>query len=84
MSTRVLFAILLGVLTVLRWLWLAPQDLPPSGAYLALCGYAPAVAYFDGPGATAMGEEFDLPLVYDAEADAASWEELKALFAAAL
>lgn len=55
MSTRVLLAILLGVLTVLRWLWLAPQDLPPSGAYLALCGYAPSVAYFDGPGATAMG-----------------------------
>ena len=54
MSTRVLLAILLGVLTVLRWLWLAPQDLPPSGAYLALCGYAPAAAYFDGPGGTAM------------------------------
>jgi len=54
MSTRILFAVLLVVLTALRWLWLAPQVLPPSGAYLALCGYAPSVAYFDGPGATAV------------------------------
>lgn len=54
MNPRLLLLALLALVTVLRWLWLAPQDLPPTGAYLALCGTAPAVAYFDGPGATAV------------------------------
>ena len=54
MNSRLLLLALLALVTVLRWLWLAPQDLPPTGAYLALCGTAPAVAYFDGPGATAV------------------------------
>ncbi len=31
---------------------------------------------FTNPAATAMGEEFDLPLRYDANADASSWEAL--------
>jgi len=54
MNPRSLLLALLALVTVLRWLWLAPQDLPPFGAYLALCGHTPAVAYFDGPGATAV------------------------------
>jgi len=54
MNPRFLLLALLALVTVLRWLWLAPQDLSPSGAYLALCGYTPSVAYFDGPGATAV------------------------------
>ncbi len=45
---------LLAGVTVLRWLWLAPQEIAPSGAYLALCGYNPGIAYFDGPGGTAV------------------------------
>lgn len=54
MSMRLAVLALLGLLTVLRWLWLAPQELSPSSAYLALCGSAPSIAYFDGPGATAV------------------------------
>ena len=53
MNTRFLFLVFLAGVTVLRWWWLAPQDLPPSGAYLALCGHSPAIAYFDGPAGTA-------------------------------
>ena len=55
MNARLLLLALLALVTILRWLWLAPQDLPPTGAYLALCGHTPAVAYFDGPGGTAVG-----------------------------
>ncbi len=58
MNPRFLLLALLALLTVLRWLWLAPQDLSPSGAYLALCGYLPSIAYFDGPGATAVCSAF--------------------------
>ncbi len=54
MNPRFLLLALLALLTVLRWLWLAPQELSPSAAYLALCGYTPSIAYFDGPGATAI------------------------------
>jgi hypothetical protein len=54
MNTRFLFPALLALVTILRWLWLAPQDLTPTGAYLALCGYSPSVAYFDGPGGAAV------------------------------
>jgi 4-amino-4-deoxy-L-arabinose transferase-like glycosyltransferase len=44
------FPALLLALTALRWAWLAGRDLSPAEAYMALCGYSPAVAYFDGPG----------------------------------
>ena len=54
MKTRGLLFFALALLTLLRWIWLAPQELAPSGAYLALCGHTPSVAYFDGPGATAI------------------------------
>ena len=58
MNPRFSLLALLALATVLRWLWLAPQDLSPSGAYLALCGYTPSLAYFDGPGATAVCSAF--------------------------
>ena len=54
MNQRVVLLLFLGVVTLLRWWWLAPQDLPPPAAYLALCGFSPSVAYFDGPAGTAM------------------------------
>lgn len=44
------FPALLLALTALRWAWLFGRDLSPAEAYMALCGYSPAVAYFDGPG----------------------------------
>ena len=58
MNLRHLLIALLALVTVLRWLWLAPQELPPAGAYLALCGYLPSIAYFDGPGAAAVCSAF--------------------------
>jgi len=58
MNPRFLLLALLALVTVLRWLWLAPQDLSPSASYLALCGYTPSVAYFDGPGAVAVCTAF--------------------------
>lgn len=42
--------------------------------------YEGAVHAFTNPGATALGEKFELPLAYNAEADEASWKELKILF----
>lgn len=42
--------------------------------------YEGAVHAFTNPGATALGEKFQLPLAYNEEADKASWEELKILF----
>lgn len=46
--------------------------------------YPGAVHSFTNPGATAVGEKFDLPLAYNAEVDAASWAEMLALFDATL
>lgn len=54
MNPRFLLLIFLAVVTLLRWLFLASRDLAPSEAYLALCGLAPAVAFFDGPAGTAL------------------------------
>ena len=45
--------------------------------------YEGAVHAYTNPGADALGEKFKLPLAYNEEADKASWEELKQLFAAA-
>lgn len=42
--------------------------------------YDSAVHAFTSPAATEMGNKFDLPLAYNAEADSASWEEMKELF----
>ena len=45
--------------------------------------YPGAVHSFTSKEADANGEKFGLPLAYNAEADSASWEEMKALFASA-
>lgn len=42
--------------------------------------YEGAVHAFTNPGATELGEKFELPLAYNAEADSASWQEMKAFF----
>ena len=52
MSSRPLLLLLLAALTLVRWMWGAPRDLSPEEAYLALCGFTPAPAYFDGPPGT--------------------------------
>lgn len=53
----------------------------PKGATLRIETYEGAKHSFTNPGATAIGEQFGIPLVYDAEADAKSWEAMKRLFA---
>lgn len=50
-------------------------------ADLKYVSYPGAVHSFTSKEADANGEKFDLPLAYNADADAASWEEMKALFA---
>lgn len=55
MSPRFLFLAFLTALTLLRWMLIAPGDLSPEDAYLALCGFTPAIATFDGPAAAAIG-----------------------------
>ncbi len=42
--------------------------------------YEGAVHAFTSKGADKLGQKFELPLAYNADADSASWEELKILF----
>lgn len=42
--------------------------------------YDGAVHAYTNPNATSMGEKFELPLAYNAEADSASWAEMKNFF----
>lgn len=51
--SRILTFILLA-LTGLRWLWQYARPLSPEESYLALCGFIPSPAYFDGPGGTPL------------------------------
>lgn len=45
--------VFLGILALLRILWLATQGIAPQEAYYWMCGDRLAAAYFDGPPATA-------------------------------
>lgn len=62
-------------------------EMDSAGVDYEFIAYEGAVHGFTNPGATALGEQFELPLAYDAAADAASWAELdrflKELFAGA-
>lgn len=50
-------------------------DMTTARAKFRYVGYPGVKHSFTNPGATAVGEKFDLPLVYDAEADADSWAQ---------
>lgn len=54
MTFRTLLFVLLAAVTVLRWLFNAPQELTGQDAYLVLCGLNPSIAYLEGPGGTAV------------------------------
>lgn len=54
MNPRLLLLLFLAAATLLRWLLAATHDLSPAEAYLALCGFTPAIAFFDGPAGTAL------------------------------
>ena len=47
-----LLALFLVAATSLRWWWNLARPLSAEEAYLALCGFIPSPAYFDGPGGT--------------------------------
>lgn len=51
-----------------------------AGANYEYIAYEGAVHSFTSKVADEMGEKFGLPLAYNAEADSASWSEMKALF----
>ena len=52
-----------------------------AGAKYEFVNYAGAVHGFTSKGADAHGEDFDLPLAYNKEADDDSWKRMKKLFA---
>lgn len=52
MSHGRFLALFLAAATGLRWWWNLARPLSPDEAYLALCGFIPSFAYFDGPGGT--------------------------------
>lgn len=51
-------------------------EMAAAGADLKFISYPGAVHGFTNPAATALGEQFEMPLRYDAAADKASWAEL--------
>jgi len=51
-----------------------------ANADFQFINYEGAVHAYTNPGATELGEKFNLPLAYNAEADSASWEEMKKFF----
>ena len=68
--------------------WISEQQVADFKAVMEGAGidykyvaYEGAKHAFTNKGADAIGEEFGLPLAYDAAADSASWEEMKLLFA---
>lgn len=50
------------------------------GADYTYIDYPGAIHAFTSKGADALGEKFELPLKYNAEADSASWQEMQKLF----
>ena len=54
------------------------QEMTDAGVDMKFIAYPGAIHSFTNPGATALGEKFDLPLAYNETADAKSWAELDA------
>jgi dienelactone hydrolase len=57
------------------------KEMADAGADLKLISYPGALHSFTNPDADGYAKKFGLPMAYNADADAKSWEELKALFA---
>ncbi len=53
------------------------REMDAAGVRYRFMGYENATHAFTNPDADRFGEEFDLPLAYDADADRASWSELE-------
>ncbi len=57
------------------------KEMEKSGAKYKFVGYDGATHAFSNPNATAIGQKFQIPIEYNAAADTASWNEMKAFFA---
>lgn len=56
------------------------HEMDSAGAKYTFKAYNGATHAFTNPDATANGEKFKLPIKYDAAADTASWNDMKAFF----
>jgi dienelactone hydrolase len=56
------------------------RQMDSVGADYTFKQYAGATHAFSNPGATAMGQKFNLPIAYNAAADSASWNDMKEFF----
>lgn len=56
------------------------KEMDEAGANYRLISYPGAKHSFTNPDADKFGEEFGLPLAYNAGADSASWQEMQAFF----
>lgn len=56
------------------------KQMDSVGASYTFKAYDSAVHAFTNPGATAMGEKFNIPIRYDAKADSASWNDMKSFW----
>ena len=57
-------------------------EMDAAGVDYRFIAYPGAVHGFTNPGATALGQQFNLPLAYNQSADEQSWDELKKFLAA--
>jgi len=57
------------------------KEMDAAGAHYEVVVYPDAKHGFTDPDATARGEQFQMPVAYDASADAASWQKLETLLA---
>ena len=56
------------------------KKLDSIGANYTFKSYPGATHAFSNPDATETGKKFDMPIAYNAAADTASWNEMKAFF----
>lgn len=56
------------------------QQMDAAGADYTFISYEGAMHSFTNPDADKFGQEFNLPLAYNAEADSASWQEMQNFF----
>lgn len=59
-------------------------DLEDAGIFYEFINYPGAVHSFTNKGATAIGKKFGIPVAYNAEADAESWQAMQQLFSETL
>lgn len=59
------------------------QEMTTAGARYTYVGYPGVLHSFTNPAATAVGKQYDMPLAYDAKADADSWAQMQKAMRAA-